>query len=235
MKKKSNTIKINKYFIICIALLFCVAIYRIIYIATAKKVDGINLSAFASNRNTAKKTLYASRGTIYDTTGEILAQSVNSYTVIAYLSEKRTSNINDPQHVIDKEKTAKELAPIINMSEEKIMNLLNKNVYQVELGPGGRGITELVKSQIEDLELPGISFVSSTKRYYKMGDFASYTIGYAKANDDGDINGEMGIEEYFNDILKGKDGYTEYQKDLNGYQMPNTPEITEEPESGTGS
>ena len=118
------------------------------------------------------------------------------------------------------------------MSEEKILSLLNKKGYQVELGPGGRGITELVKSQIEDLNLPGISFVSSTKRYYKMGDFASYTIGYAKSNENGEINGEMGIEEYFNDILKGKDGYTEYQKDINGYQMPNTPEITTDPVSG---
>ncbi len=232
MNKKNNTIKINKYFMICIVLLFCVIIYRIIYISTAKKVDGINLSAFASNRNTAKKTLYASRGTIYDTTGEILAQSVNSYTVIAYLDSSRTTNKKNPQHVVDKEKTAKELAPILNMSEEKILSLLNKKVYQVELGPGGRGITELVKSQIEDLNLPGISFVSSTKRYYKMGDFASYTIGYAKSNENGEINGEMGIEEYFNDILKGKDGYTEYQKDINGYQMPNTPEITTDPVSG---
>ena len=168
MNKKNNTIKINKYFMICIVLLFCVIIYRIIYISTAKKVDGINLSAFASNRNTAKKTLYASRGTIYDTTGEILAQSVNSYTVIAYLDSSRTTNKKNPQHVVDKEKTAKELAPILNMSEEKILSLLNKKGYQVELGPGGRGITELVKSQIEDLNLPGISFVSSTKRYYKM-------------------------------------------------------------------
>ena len=232
MNKKNNTIKINKYFMICIVLLFCVIIYRIIYISTAKKVDGINLSAFASNRNTAKKTLYASRGTIYDTTGEILAQSVNSYTVIAYLDSSRTTNKKNPQHVVDKEKTAKELAPILNMSEEKILSLLNKKGYQVELGPGGRGITELVKSQIEDLNLPGISFVSSTKRYYKMGDFASYTIGYAKSNENGEINGEMGIEEYFNDILKGKDGYTEYQKDINGYQMPNTPEITTDPVSG---
>lgn len=232
MKKKNNTIKINNLILFVIVLLFCLIIYRIIYISTAKKVDGINLSAFASNRNTAKKTLYATRGTIYDTTGEILAQSVNSYTVIAYLSPKRTTNKNNPQHVVDKEKTAKELSPIINMSEEKILELLDKDAYQVELGPGGRGITELIKSQIEDLELPGISFVSSTKRYYKMGNFASYTIGYAKANENGDINGEMGIEEYFNDILKGKNGYTEYQKDINGYQMPNTPEITEDPVSG---
>ena len=232
MRKKSNTIKINKYFIVCIAFLFALIIYRIVYIAIAPKVDGINLSAFASNRNTEKKVLYASRGSILDVNGEILAQNVNSYTVIAYLDESRTTDIDNPQHVVDKQSTAEVLSPLINMTTEQILKLLNKDAYQVELGPGGRGITELLKSQIEQLELPGISFVSSTKRYYKMGDFASYTIGYAKRQDDGEITGEMGIEEYFDDILKGKNGYTEYQKDINGYQMPNTPSITEEPESG---
>lgn len=231
-RKKSNTIKINKFFILGIVFLFILIIYRAVYVATSKNVDGINLTTFANNRNTAKETLYAMRGTIYDINGEILAQSVNSYTVIAYLSEKRTTNKNNPQHVVDKDKTAEALAPLINMSKEQILNLLNKDVYQVELGPGGRGITELLKSQIEDLELPGISFISSTKRYYKMGAFAPYIIGYAKADEDGEIKGEMGIEDYYNDTLKGKDGYTEYQKDINGYQMPNTKPIIEEPVSG---
>lgn len=233
MKKKRNTtIKLNSLFLVVISFLFGVIIYRTIFISVSSKVDNINLAKFAANRNTEKKTLYATRGTIYDTTGEILAQNVNSYTVIAYLSSARTTDEENPQHVVDKQATAEALSPLINMSVEQILNLLNKDAYQVELGPGGRGITELLKSQIEDLNLPGIDFVSYSKRYYKMGDFASYTIGYAKANENGEINGEMGIEEYFNDILKGKDGYTEYQKDLNGYQMPNTPSITKKPISG---
>ena len=231
-RKRNNTIKINPYFILCIVLLFIFICYRAVYVAMSNKVDGINLTAFANGRNTAKETLYATRGTIYDVNGEILAQSVNSYTVIAYLSEKRTTDKNNPQHVVDKDKTAEALAPLLNMSKEQILELLNKDVYQVELGPGGRGITELLKSQIEDLDLPGISFIPSTKRYYKMGAFAPYIIGYAKADDDGEIKGEMGIEEYYNDLLKGKDGYTEYQKDINGYRMPNTPSITEEPTTG---
>lgn len=231
-KKRNLTIKLNYLFVVVVSFLFGVILYRTIFISIAPKVDNINLTKFAANRNTEKKTLYATRGTIYDVTGEILAQNVNSYTVIAYLSDKRTEDEKKPQHVVDKQATAEALAPLINMDVEQILALLNKDAYQVELGPGGRGITELLKSQIEELNLPGIDFVAYSKRYYKMGDFASYTIGYAKADDDGEINGEMGIEEYFNDILKGKDGYTEYQKDLRGYQMPNTPSITREPVSG---
>ena len=46
-------------------------------------------------------------------------------------------------HVVDKEKTAESLSPLINMDKESILALLNKEgVYQVELGPGGRNLSE---------------------------------------------------------------------------------------------
>ena len=118
------------------------------------------------------------------------------------------------------------------MSEEAILYLLNRNAYQVELGPGGRGITELKKEEIEKLKLPGISFISSYKRYYQNDDFASYILGYVKTTDDGEMIGEMGIEQYYNDMLKGKDGFIVYQQDVNGYKIPNTKEEVKESKDG---
>ena len=58
-----------------------------------------------------------------------------------------------------------------------------------------------------------------------MGDFASYIIGYAKNNDNGEIIGELGIESYFNEQLSGENGYKRYQSDAYGYQLPNVPSI----------
>lgn len=236
MKQKRNRQKIHlKLTIFCVSLLLCTAIAKLCYVVLSDKVDGIDLEVFANNRNTVTETLPAKRGSIYDTNGEILAQNVNSYTVIAYLSSSRTTNEKKPQHVVDKEGTARALAPLINMSEESILNLLNKDLYQVELGPGGRGITELLKNEIENLELPGIDFITSEKRYYKMGDFASYIVGYARENDKGEIAGEMGVESYFNDKLKGLPGKKIYQQDANGYQLPDSdkhPTIVEEAVDG---
>lgn len=236
MKKRRNKAKINlKFTLLCVSLLLCVAIGKLCYVVLAKNVDGTDLTAFANSRNTVSETLPAKRGTIYDYYGEVLAQNVNSYTVIAYLSSTRTTNENNPKHVVDKDKTAEELAPLINMTKEQILNLLNKDLYQVELGPGGRGITELTKKEIEKLNLPGIDFVASTKRYYKMGNFASYIIGYARPNDNEEITGEMGIEKYYNDKLKGKDGKKTYQQDAYGYQLPDNskhPVLIEEAEDG---
>lgn len=227
-----RTVKINIIFIGIVSFLFVLIIGKLLFVALSSNVDGINLTEFANNRNTKKETIVATRGTIFDSTGNILAQDVNSYTVIAYLSESRTEDPDKPYHVVDKEYTAKMLSPLINMTEERILSLLNYDAYQVELGPGGRGITELLKDEIDELSLPGIDFIKSTKRYYPLSDFASYTIGYAKTNDEGIINGEMGVELEYNDILNGKNGYKEYQQDMYGYQIVNTPAYKEPAENG---
>ncbi|MDD3048620.1 MAG: penicillin-binding transpeptidase domain-containing protein [Bacilli bacterium] len=231
-KINTNRIKINKIVFIFSLLLFLAIIVQLARIALSSTVNGVDLEKFKNARNTEKDTLYANRGTIYSVNGEPLAQNVDSYTVIAYLSEKRSKGFKKPQHVVDKEATAEALSPLINMTKEKILALLNKtNLYQVELGPGGKGISELTKEAIEKLSLSGIAFVQTHKRYYPNNDFLSYTIGYVQ-NKDGKLIGEMGIESYYNDYLTGKDGYLEYQKDLYGYKIPNTPEIKKEAEDG---
>ena len=173
----------KKVFVIFLVFIFIIFL-QYAYVSLSPKVYGIDMDQFASNRYTVSSTLKAKRGNIYDTTGNLLALNVSSYTVIAYLSESRTGSSSTPLHVVDKEATADSLAPVLGMSKESLLNLLNKNAYQVELGPGGRGITELKKEEIEALNLPGIDFIEDQKRYYPNGDFASYIIGYAKKQDD---------------------------------------------------
>lgn len=233
MKRKA-TVKVYKLVIFSVAFLFVAIIAKLCYVALSDKVDGIDLTKFANSRNTVRKTLYAPRGSILDIHGNDLASTVNSYTLIAYLEPSRTTDPDDPQHVVDKKTTAKKLAKVLKAPEEKMLEYLNKeNVYQVEFGTYGRGLSELKKNEIEKLGLPGIDFMVSSTRYYKMGDFASYIIGYAKNNEEGKIKGEMGIESYFDKELTGTDGYTEYQQDAYGYQMPNTPYNIKEPISGS--
>ena len=220
--------KIYAFFLVFIFVLFI----QMAHLSLFKNVYGINMREFSLNRNTTSNTIYAKRGSIFDRDGNSLAINVTSYTVIAYLSPNRTGSSNIIKHVQDPEYTAYKLSPILDMSVEKLTSLMSQNAYQVELGPGGRGITELKKQEIEALELPGIDFIEDQKRYYPNGDFASYAIGYAKKNEDGSIIGEMGIESKYDDNLKGIDGHEEYQQDLNGYKIPDTPEIRTNPING---
>lgn len=232
MKRKNNTINVSKIIFVVLVFSFLAIVIKLSLVSLKKTTNGVDLTAFVENRNTETEVLKAKRGSIKSSDGEILAQTINSYTLIAYLSESRTKDPDNPQHVVDKEATAKALAPILGTTEEYILSRLNQEAYQVEFGTSGKNLSTITKNQIEDLALPGIDFIESNKRYYPMSNFASYIIGYAKSNDDGNIVGQMGIEAYFDDELQGVDGYTIYQKDAYGYTMPNTSTVTEEPVQG---
>ena len=237
-KRKKNNIRYSKIVIFTSLFLFVCMIGRVIQLGLSSEIDGVNLKELASRRTTATEKLSAQRGSIYTEDGEALAQNVSSYKIIAYLDSKRTTDEDNPQHVVDKEKTAEALAPILGMEKEEVLNYLSKEgVYQTEFGSKGRNLSELTKTQIEDLHLPGIDFIESFRRYYPKGDFASYTIGYAKTETNDEtgeetIAGEMGIEKYYDKILKGEDGYVQYQKDLQGYKIADTPERRKEATQG---
>ena len=237
-KRKKNNIRYSKIVIFASLFLFACMIGRVAQLGLSSEIDGVDLKELASRRTTATETLSAQRGSIYTEDGEVLAQNVSSYKIIAYLDPKRTTDEDKPQHVVDKEKTAEALAPILGMEKEEVLNYLSKeDVYQTEFGSKGRNLSELTKTQIEGLHLPGIDFIESFRRYYPKGDFASYTVGYAKTETDDEtgketVTGEMGIEKYYDKILKGEDGYVQYQKDLQGYRIADTPVRTKEATQG---
>ena len=247
MKKKKQIKKGWKFpkrvffvFFLCMLILFI----RFCYLSLSKTVNGHDIQAFAANRNTVSRTLKANRGTIYDTADTVLAQNITSYTIIAYLDEKRKTG-SKIDFVKDVDNTAEALAKVLNTDKEDIKKRLNKGKkdgkYQIEFGSSGKNITEMKKGEIEDLNLPGIDFVESYKRYYPNGDFASYILGYAKTNETKDkdgklvstIEGELGIEAKYDNLLKGTDGYLQYQQDRLGYKIPDTSETRIDPINGS--
>lgn len=239
MKKEINTNKalISKKIFVFVFFLLVIFCGRIIYLCLIDyDVNDITISQFIENRNIKEEVLTPTRGSIYDVNGNILAQDVASYTVIAYLDEKRSENSETLNHVQDIDATATTLAPYLNMEKDTLVNLLSKDAYQVELGPGGRNLSQIQMETIRDLNLPGIDFIKSSKRYYPNGDYASYMIGYTvnKKNENGNSYtvGEMGIEEVLNKELTGTEGYVTYEKDRYGYKIANGRSYVEEAQDG---
>ena len=234
-KKKNIEWKTPRRVFLVFLFLILVLFARYCYIALSPTINGRNMKVFAANRNTVSRVLTAKRGNIYDMSGNVLAQNVSSYTLIAYLDENRSTK-TQINHVKDIDKTAKELAKVLETDEEYLKKRLEKgkeeDKYQIEFGSIGKNITALKKSEIEKLNLPGIDFEESYQRYYPNGDFASYILGYAKTNEYIDkngnltssIDGELGIEAKFDEDLKGTDGYLMYQQDRFGYKIPDTKE-----------
>lgn len=234
--------KAPMYIYIGMIILTIILYLQFVYLSLSPNIYGRNMAEFAASRNTVKRTITAKRGTIYDSNNNALALNVSSYTVIAYLP--KSTVYTKENYVKDIQATAEALSPVLNMEVDTLISLLSQDRYQVELGPGGRGITELKKDEIKALNLSGIDFIESQKRYYPNGDFASYVIGYAKENEitetdtNGNettinqITGELGIEAKYNDLLKGTDGYIEYQQDKYGYKIANTQEKEIEAQNG---
>ena len=243
MKKEINNDKfrISKPVIIVTFFLFIVLIIRLCYLCLFDyKVGNSTITAFIKNRNTTEEVIMPKRGTIYDVNGNILANDVISYTLIAYLSDTRVDSKGNKDYVEDIDDTSSKLADVLGASTDDIKSVLingkENNKYQVEFGSIGKGLSELAKEEIDELNLQGIDFIKDIKRYYPNGDFASYLIGYTvnKEDDDGNkfITGEMGIEEYYNDTLKGKTGFVTYEKDKYGYKIANGREYIEPAEDG---
>lgn len=242
MRKKkinlnNNRIKSNRFFFLIIFLLFCVFIGRLSYLCLVDyKVGNSTITAFIENRNMESEVLLPNRGSILDSKGNVLAEDITSYTIIAYLDSSRSEGAKTLQHVSDVDYTAKTLAPYLDMEVEDLKKILSKKAYQVELGPKGRNLTQIQKEEIEALKLPGIDFEKSTKRYYPNGTFASYLLGYTVNKNDDDNNtwkvGEMGIESYFNDTLTGTAGNITYERDRYGYTIANGREYVEEANDG---
>ena len=180
-RKKININKIKPNYIMFPLTIFLFFIFalRIVYLCTTDYMVGDeNITAFIKKRNTKEEILLPKRGSILDKNGNVLAEDVASYTVIAYLDKRRSEGSKTPLHVVDPDITAEKLAPYLNMDVEVLKILLKKDAYQVELGPGGRNLSQIQMEEIKNLNLPGIDFIASTKRYYPNGDFASYAIGY---------------------------------------------------------
>lgn len=217
-KKKTNrrTIFVG----VIITLLFFLLITRSFYIQT---VDAPMLREHADNIWQSSAIIDPKRGTIFDRNDERLAHNSQAYTVVAILSKENSNHVTDPTD------TARKLAPILEMNEGALYNLLTKDVYQVELRPGGWKIDKKKADQITKLNLPGIILKDETKRYYPNGDFAAYVLGFTNF----DNEAVLGIEKQYDDILSGEPGEFKVMQDLKGYELPDGEEFFQPAKDGS--
>ncbi|MGP1907392.1 penicillin-binding protein [Metabacillus sp. JX24] len=215
------------------ALLFFVLVIRFLYLQTTGEVNGEVLAARAQEQYERKRTIEASRGSIVDRNGEVIAEDTNTYTLIAVLDDKMTTSPKKPKHVLDPEETAEKLAPLLDMENSEVRDILEKDADQVEFGSAGRNISHSLKVKIEKLNLPGIGFIRDTHRYYPNGTFASHIIGYAQ-REEGTTKtvGMFGLEKSLDKYLQEKDGYMAYEGDKQGFKLPNGEEKIVAPDNG---
>jgi len=241
MMSDRNRHNFSSLLLIVTVFAFGLIFLRFSQIMVQGEIDGEDLQENVEQLYTSNHTLQADRGTIYDRHGNPLATDATSYKMIGVLTDKWSSSEN-PQHIQDKEAVANVLAKHINLSSDEALEYLNKNVDQVEFGSAGNDLSyhaaNNIQLALQEQDLNGIIFEERQKRLYPNGTFASHTVGLAQYPGDNNeatekqLQGVMGLEASFNDLLSGENGRRSYQQDSSGYLIPGLENEEVTPENG---
>ncbi len=237
MKKSKATHRISKVMMLVFTLLFAVLLGRFFYIQSTGEVKGVTLEDWAEKKRTSSYSIDADRGKIVDRNGMILAYDRPTYSVFAIVNEDYSKGLEGPKHVVDAERTAEKLSPLLNIDQSEISSSIQQGKengkFQVEFGSKGRYLSQETREEIKSLELPGINFRTEAKRYYPNGMFASHVVGFAQRKDENKkITGMLGIENQMDKQLTEKDGSISFQRDKFNQKLLNPDEVIQEPQDG---
>lgn len=170
--------------------------FLILRIAFIQFIDGGKLKELASRQQTANRIISPNRGTIYDSTGKVLAQSAAVDTITINPSKIKKDN---------KEKVAKALSDIFELNYDEILEQVNSDSSVETI------IKKVEQNKIDELKewisnnrkiSTGINIDADVKRYYPYNNLASNLIGFCNI----DNIGQEGLELKWNNILSGTPG-----------------------------
>ncbi len=141
----------------------------------------------------------ASRGTIYDTNGKILAMSATVDTI--YISPREIEIYGEDPVLI-----ASGLSEILGVDYAKILNMTTdkSSWYKTVARKVEAELAEQVRAFKEANDLKGVKLETDSKRYYPYGSLAAHIIGFVGL----DNYGLGGIESEYNEALSGSAGKT---------------------------
>ena len=145
--------------------------------------------------------LEASRGNIIDRNGKVIATNLPTLSIITI-----------PYQIKDKKETSKVLAKHLKVKEEIIYNKINKRTSMVRLSPEGRKISDELALEIEKENLRGVYIVQDNLRYYPYNTLLSQSLGFVGI----DNQGLAGLENYYEEVLKGQNGSMDIISDAKG-------------------
>ena len=201
-------------------ILFAITGVSFAMIAHTGIVHDQDLLAMALEYQLGTRIVQSRRGTFLDRDGGVIATQHPSHTMYANFYPSWGSVVEDVDY------TAQRLAEVIEMDLDEITWILSQeNTRQARFGDAGQRLSFTQKSIIEELELPGIYFVDDLTRFYPKGEFASHTIGYTIFGEDiigrpSQLEGAMGLERFYDDILTGTNGKFQFPQDQFGFRQP---------------
>ncbi len=160
-------------------------------------VEGDYYKAMAQGQQYYFQTMQGKRGNVFFRRGEILATNAKRYYLFV-----------SPDKIREKEITARKIAHITGLKEDFILDKIRKNNSFEKIKDN---ISEKERKEILKDNLDGVYLKEEIVRSYPQKKIASHLIGFLSK----DGRGQYGIEEYYNDILRGKEGVYKRRDNLN--------------------
>lgn len=221
MNKNSLTAKRGVILLVLFAVILMGAcILRIGYLSVIK---GETYREKAERQQLSDSSLSATRGTIYDSNMNVLAQSASVWLIYVNPSKVTQDNID---------KVVNGLVDILEIDGEKLREDIAKNASKGYLKVKSQieyTQQSALKEYISENELVNIICIDpDTKRYYPNASLASTVIGFTGV----DGNGLYGIEYFYDDLLTGTDGRIITAKDGVQSELMNAYEIVYDAQQG---
>ena len=176
------------------------------------------LEAKALDQQTRSTEVTATRGTIYDRNGNIMAISATAETVfLSPLDIDRALNDKDNPVSWTKDSVAQRLSEILEINKEGILQKMERtdSQYEVLKLRVEEDVADQIRTFINQEDVAGVYMVTDAKRYYPYATLASQIIGFVGT----DNYGLYGLEARYNDVLDGQTGLVVSTKDPTGNDM----------------
>ncbi|HBE82650.1 MAG TPA: penicillin-binding protein 2, partial [Blastocatellia bacterium] len=189
-------------------------------------VKGDYYSERAENQRIRLIPIPAPRGAIFDRNGKILVDSRPTFNVV--LS-------NEPLKQIAVEERVDEYAEGLNLEPQFVIERLNaikkQNDFETLVLKDNASMQDIAWVEAHSLEYPELRIELQPQRFYPHGTNMAHVLGYVgeispkqlesetfkqKGFRPGDIIGKGGLEEYYDEFLRGRPGYRKVIVDSRG-------------------
>lgn len=188
--------------------IFIIIVLLIVRLGYIQLIDGMRLRRMAYEQQTLDRSINPKRGTIYDSTGQVIAQSSTVETVTV-----NPGNIS----VQDKDKVARVLSEIFELDYDKVLKKVSKrSSIETIAKKVEKEKTDKLRIWMEQNNVTtGINIDEDTKRYYPNNNLASQIIGFCGS----DNQGLDGIEAKYDKVLSGTKGSIKRHTDAKGGEI----------------
>lgn len=203
--------------LIGIAATVAVFIIRLFWIQV---IDGPRLASEARDRQSIAQTLYGTRGSITDTNGVVLAESVERYDITA--SPKFVAEFTRDGATITVTQALTEIATATGADQGVMHTAITKDPTS-DFAYLTKGVTIDVLRKVQALKIPWVYSDLRPSRTYPRGSVAGNLVGFMGT--DGPLTG---VEYYLNDCLKEANGTSTYERGADGIRIPGSTIVTKD-------